>query len=166
MFWKVINIHHYANDTECSKSFHYSCKDTGKYSKIFGFLLSKPLHQLWYENLRHSLSNFPRRSNAGLVIKIIYVYCIFLRYDGRYDNDNSYKFKDYSKHFKPITIRSGTIPSSEVSSDSDNGNSDSEKERIGKYWVMCLWWEMSPTGDVTESWCCLDTNEVPDWILD
>ena len=55
---------------------------------------------------------------------------------GRYDNDNS----SSSIHFKTTTtgIRSGTIPSSEVSSDSDNGNSDSEKERIGNTdWCVC-----------------------------
>ena len=66
------------------------------------------------------------------------------------------------KYFKTITIRSGTIPSSEVSSDSDNGNSDSEKERIGNTdWCVCGG-KCRPMEDVTESLCCRDTNEVPD----
>ena len=30
---KIINIHHYANDTECSKSFHFACELTKMLSK-------------------------------------------------------------------------------------------------------------------------------------
>ena len=57
-----------------------------------------------------------------------------------------------------------TIPSSEVSSDSDKGNSDNEeeKERIGNTnWCVCGE-KCSPMEMYTESLCCRETNEVPD----